>query len=237
MIARSRGSSGVIERTDRLTATRTSRPPSRQRSAWLSAVSTTHSVSAPDDAGLLGRLDELLGREVAALGVRPAHQRLDRAQPPRRELDLRLEDQLELAGLDRAAQLGDERQPLDAVLVELARVDDRVAVRGLRPLERDVGVAQQRVVALAVLGMAGDPDVRRRRRARRRGSSRARAARRAPARRRGDAAGDAVHRREDQGELVAAEPRGDVARARRSPPAGGRPRSARGRRGGARASR
>ena len=59
---------------------------------------------------------------------------------------------------DRAAELGDEREPLRPPLVERAVVDEPVAVRRLRAVQRDVGVPQQRVDARAVVRVAGDPD-------------------------------------------------------------------------------
>ena len=105
------------------------------------------------------------------------------AQPPVVELDLRLEDELELAGGDRAAELGDERQPLHAVLVEVAR--SRRRPRGGRPsparARRRRGAAARRRWS-PCSGWQAIAGVRAERRARRRGSSPARAARRAPAR-------------------------------------------------------
>ncbi len=120
-------------------------------------------------------LDELLRRERAALGVRPAHQRLDRPQPPGRELDLRLEGELELAGGDRPAQVGDEREPLHAVLVEPGLVDGDLAVRRPSPARarRRRGAAARRRCRRARDGTRSRRA--RRGRARPRGSSRARA--------------------------------------------------------------
>ena len=98
------------------------------------------------------------GASSAPLGVAPAHQRLNAAQRAVRQLDLRLEVQQQLAAVDPAAQLGQDREPLEAVLIEVVLINDPVPARGLGPVERDIGVAQQRVDAAAMIWMAGDPD-------------------------------------------------------------------------------
>ena len=61
--------------------------------------------------GALGDLDELRGRDVAALGMVPAQQRLDADQPLVVERELRLVVQGELVvGLQRAAQVAEQGQ-------------------------------------------------------------------------------------------------------------------------------
>ena len=115
-----------------------------------------------DQSGVLCQPDELLRREQPSLGVAPAHQRLDAAQRAGRELDLRLEVQQQLAAVDPAAQLGQDREPLEAVLIEVALINDPVPARRLGPVERDVGVTQQRIDAAAMIWMARDPDAGRR---------------------------------------------------------------------------
>ena len=73
-----------------------------------------------DDAGALGGRDELAGRDVAALGMLPAQQRLDADEPLVVEGELRLVVQRELiVGIQRAAQVaeqGEARGRVDAVL-------------------------------------------------------------------------------------------------------------------------
>ena len=60
----------------------------------------------PDETRILGQRDEKVGEEQAALGMLPAHERLDaghRAGPHR---DLRLIEQAQLVRVERAADAG-----------------------------------------------------------------------------------------------------------------------------------
>ena len=95
-----------------------------------------------DRAVLLGDLDEVAGRDEAALGVLPAHEGLDAGQGAIGQVDDRLVGEPKLAELDRVLEL-------DAELVALAdgrvhaRIEDREArlAVGLGHVHRDVGVA------------------------------------------------------------------------------------------------
>jgi hypothetical protein len=66
-----------------------------------------------DEAGLLGQRDEDIGRDRAALRVRPARERLDGADAAGRELDERLVVDLELVAGERALEVGLELEALD----------------------------------------------------------------------------------------------------------------------------
>ena len=172
MTASSRGSSGVIERTDRLTATRRSSPAARQRSACVERRLDHPQRQRPDHARVLGRLDERLGRELArARGAASARAPRRRAAGPWPSSTC--------GWKTSSSSPASIARPSSATSVSrstpcssnASEYTTRRPVRRLRPLERDVGVAQQRVEGGAVLGMAGDPGGRARRRARRRGSS------------------------------------------------------------------
>ena len=64
-----------------------------------------------DQPGLLGQRDELHGRDPAALGVLPAHERLDGDEPALGEVDDRLVLDDQLAVLDRRFELVAQRVP------------------------------------------------------------------------------------------------------------------------------
>ena len=76
-----------------------------QRRAWRQACSSTHAAERDDHPALLGDRDELRGREQPALGVLPAHQRLEAADRAVAEADDRLVDDAQLVALERAAQV------------------------------------------------------------------------------------------------------------------------------------
>ena len=74
----------------------------------------------------------------------PAHERLDADHRAGRELDGRLVAEHELVLDARAAQVGDELEPPDDVLVHPRRVDDVLGLAArLRAVHRDVRRAQQ----------------------------------------------------------------------------------------------
>ena len=105
----------------RLTATPRSRP--RARSAPISVerpVEHERGQRAGQPA-LLDEREEVAGAEQAALRVLPAHERLDAAHGAGPQLGLRLVVQDELAGLERGAELADQREPLAAVAVAARR--------------------------------------------------------------------------------------------------------------------
>ncbi len=104
-----------------------------------------------DGAGILGQRDEIDRRDQAAGRVTPAQQRLIAVHAVVLDVDDRLVEELELAALgDGAAQIGLEVEALDRGRVHrrLERLG-LVAAGGLRLVERQVGVPQQLVTALA----------------------------------------------------------------------------------------
>ncbi len=110
----------------------------------------------PDDPGadvddqpaLLGNVKEGVRREQAALGMLPAEQRLGADQSPRREVDLRLVEEPQLAALEPALKLLLDRHGLDGALPH-GRVEELGARAAalLGAVHRGVGVLDQ---ALAV---------------------------------------------------------------------------------------
>ena len=107
----------------------------------------------PRQAALLDEREEVAGAEQAALGVVPAHERLDAAHRAGPQLRLRLVVQDELAGLERGAELADEREPLAAVVVAADHVDLVAGAHALGLVHRDVGALQQ---AHGVAGVGGE---------------------------------------------------------------------------------
>ena len=144
-----------------LTATRTS---SGQRAAWRQASRTTH---AP--IGTIRPVSSAIGMKSAGetrprVGMVPADQRLERADAVVLEVEQRLVIELELAALDREAQVGFELAALPAPAVEALLEESVGAAPGfLGAVEREVGVAQQVVGVAAVRGRDGDADAGRRR--------------------------------------------------------------------------
>mmetsp|Transcript_6689 Transcript_6689/g.27999 ORF Transcript_6689/g.27999 Transcript_6689/m.27999 type:complete len:689 (+) Transcript_6689:1417-3483(+) len=111
-----------------------------------------------DEAGLLGERDELHRRHQAAHRVLPAHQRLGADDAALLQVDLGLQVQAQLVGLDRMAQLGQQRQRLLAACVQLGVIDQAAALLGLGGIHGQLGAAQQQVDVLAMLGKQGDAD-------------------------------------------------------------------------------
>ena len=112
----------------------------------------------PHQRGVLGVREERAGSAQAVDGVLPAHERLDAGDASGREVDLRLVVQDELVALERAAQLGDQREPLARVTVTGRVVGLKARARVLGLVHGDVGALQQRVGVGAVLGAQGRPD-------------------------------------------------------------------------------
>ena len=191
------------------------RPNSLLPRRALAAGLAEHEAGERDDeARLLGDGDELGRRHLAAVGPRPARQRLEAGDLGRRQADDRLVVHGELVALDALAQLGLERQPAHRAGVH-HRVEQLVAAAagGLRAVHRDVGVAQQVVHRADTAGrparcpMLADAYSSR--------SVDARTARPAPAaddRRPGTTSSGDAEVVDEHGELVAAEPRQGVAR-------------------------
>ncbi len=110
-----------------------------------------------DQSGLLGERDELARAEQAALGMLPAHERLEARVAAEVEVDDRLVVQDQFLVLDRALELLAAVEAGDGVGVQVGG-EDRAAVRarGLGGVHREVGVAQQVVAGVG----ARDPDAR-----------------------------------------------------------------------------
>ena len=112
-----------------------------------------------DQAGLLGNRDELRWRHKAALGMIPPHQRLQSDDPSGGKLHLRLVVCLDLAAVERAAQLiRDGHAPLE-IAVEIVAVEaDAIAPILLGAVERQIGLRHHRVRPCDIGGIARDPD-------------------------------------------------------------------------------
>ncbi len=105
--------------------------------------------------GGLGDGYELVRRHPAALGVHPAHQRLQAGDLPV-EADLGLVVQLDLVGVQRPAQVAEETEPVRRVGVPLGLVDLDPGAVPLRLVHRHVGAAQQPFGVQRVVGEDGD---------------------------------------------------------------------------------
>ena len=148
-------------RAERLTLTWMAEPAARlgrDRPAGL----LEHPASERDDqAGLLGERNELAGREHAALGMAPPHERLGADDAAGLQVDDRLVVQEKLRAFDRAVQIGFQLEALDhggahAGLEDLAQALSLF----LGVVQGDVGVAQE--LALRLSGDADrDPAARR----------------------------------------------------------------------------
>ena len=103
--------------------------------------------------------DEVVGRELALRGMVPADQGLDREDVPGEHVDLRLIDQHELTALDGAAQSLLQQEFAADLDVELGRIElVVVAPEFLCPVHGRVGVGEQRVGILAVVGVVRQPN-------------------------------------------------------------------------------
>ena len=131
----------------------------RAPGAHLAQRVVEHVVGQRDDeAGVLGQRDELVGRQPAVHGVRPAQQHLGARHRIGAQVDLGLVVQDELLALERRAQVAGQGQALHAVAVELGDValDPGAPLLGL--VHGDVGALHEHVDVLAVLGEGGDAD-------------------------------------------------------------------------------
>ena len=184
-------------------------PPARTpRAAPTRRVGTISPVSSASG-------DELVGTEQAALGVVPAHERLDARDAPVGELDDRLVVQRELAAVERAAQLAlGARRSARAPRMRASKSSKPPRPRVLGAVHRRVGVAQQVARRASSLPDERDADARRDEEPRSPATWNGAPARRARARR--ARAGSRRRRRPRSriGELVAAEARDGVAGAR-----------------------
>ena len=136
----------------------------RRRPGWL--VVHAHQLTAglayhpatdvDDEPGLLGEIDEPIGRVEFAAAVLPTHQRLRTAHPARLQVDLGLEEHHQLAQVEGRAQLLFHHHPGVGRFAErLVEHGDPVAPGLLRPVHRHVGLAHQ---LLGVAGVGGECD-------------------------------------------------------------------------------
>ena len=131
--------------------------------ARLPAGLTQHPAADRDDeAGLLRERDEVERRHEAALGVVPAHERLDRRDPAAGQVDGRLVVDHELVALERLLELGLQLEALERGEVHV-RLEELVAAlaAALGDVHGHVRVAQQLLGSLAgSAGARGDADAR-----------------------------------------------------------------------------
>ena len=112
-----------------------------------------------DQIGLFGHRDELRRRHPAQFRMQPAHQRLGADQLAAVQVELGLVPGVQLAGRHRTAQRRQQQQPLQRGLV-LQRIvaAQRVAALALGAAQGALGMAQQRVGAVAVLRKMPEAD-------------------------------------------------------------------------------
>jgi hypothetical protein len=140
-----------------LTATLMSRPRAPER-AFADRRRDHLQGDRNDQAGLLGERDEDVGRDVLLGRVAPTQERLGADDDAGAQVDLRLEVGDELAVLERAAQVGGEREAGEARVVLLRGVAHDADGAFLRLVHRDVGALHERLDVVAVVGMERDAD-------------------------------------------------------------------------------
>ena len=113
-----------------------------------------------DEARPLGDRPQRFPCEQPVRRVLPAEHRLDTGHRSRRQLDLRLVEEGELALLERPPQLAADGEPGPGVAVLVGVVHGRPGARPLRDIHGDVGVLKELVHAGAVVRIEGDPDAR-----------------------------------------------------------------------------
>ena len=115
----------------------------------------------PDQAGVLGERDELDGRHVAEFGMAPAQQCLEPCQQARIGGDDGLIVQMQLVVLHRLAQRHFEDPAFLCLDVQLRLIAvERAAAGILRPVEREIGRADQHFCRPAVARSDRDADAR-----------------------------------------------------------------------------
>ena len=111
-----------------------------------------------DQAGLLGRRDELARRDQTARRMLPARERLDAGDRARADVELGLVVQHELAVANRARQLREQLEARRVVAVELLVVEGMRRSGLLGHVHRDIGALQEHVDVAAVRGEARHAD-------------------------------------------------------------------------------
>ena len=133
-------------RAERLTATgRCAKSvPSAVPLRHLGADHLEHVAGEPlDQPGVLRQRDEVVGRDVAALGVLPAQQRLGADDLAGRQVDLRLVVDRQLVGAQRVAQVAQQLQPLGRAALITGPVQQRPEMRRLRRVHGRVGTLHE----------------------------------------------------------------------------------------------
>ena len=112
-----------------------------------------------DELRFLRDGDELGGRDRAEFGIVPAQQRLEPRQPLGRGVDDGLVIELQLAAIERLAQRDLEHAALLRIDVQLRLIGVEDAAAGiLRPVQRQIGRANQRFGGAPVARRGGDAD-------------------------------------------------------------------------------
>ena len=147
------------QRVERLTATGTSWPASSQRRDWASASVAGRLGQRQDDPGALGDLDEVAGRDVAALGMVPAQQRLDADErsSSRACLGWKCRDSWSSASSARRRSPSSVSR-VGRVTWSCRHEEDGAGLELLGRVHGDVGAAQQLVRRRAVVRRDRDAD-------------------------------------------------------------------------------
>ena len=138
---------------------RDAQPPSQRLPQHLLArgLLQHHRADRADQAGLLAQADEHIRRDQAAARMAPAHQRLGAHQTAAADLHPRLVVHLELVALDGHPQILLELDALAGQTHQLRGEPAHAVAAGLLgAVERQVGIAQQRVDVMAVAREAAD---------------------------------------------------------------------------------
>ena len=109
---------------------------------------------------MLGKGDEAHGGHHAAGGVGPSHQGLGADGLAGAQVDLGLQEDAQLVGVDRLAQLAQQGQGLFTGRVQARVVDDHAGLLAFGHVHGDFGAAEQQVGVVAMIGGAGHADAR-----------------------------------------------------------------------------
>ena len=112
-----------------------------------------------DHAGVLGRRDELVGRQEPEARVVPAHERLGADHHAVAERELRLHVDVDLVGVERLLQVGGQRQSAGGVGVGLGGVDLDAGALLAGPVGGGVGSLEEELGGGGVVRVERDADV------------------------------------------------------------------------------
>ena len=113
-----------------------------------------------DEAGLFGGLDELAGWEEASGWMLPTQESFDAFDGSVAEIELGLVVEDELALVERASQLADQLEAALVVAVVLGPVVGMAGPGLFGLVESDIGVLEELVCAVGIGRVAGDADAR-----------------------------------------------------------------------------